>query len=147
MGFAINNAFAEGGEGAVDLANLVVETIERKPSAPLQYTYGGKRYRTAEDRESGMQPLWRKCSDLQQRFTQDDEAYRRKWVLHIIPVCIAKTQYSFSADPKIYGAVNNFEFHIKDIVINNGAEMLVAIAGEILRMAGAATAAQASTST
>ena len=47
--------------------------------------------------------------------------------MHIIPVCIAKTQYSFSADPKIYGAVNNFEFHIKDIVINNGAEMLVAL--------------------
>ena len=45
-------------------------------------------------------------------------------------LCIAKTQYSFSADPKIYGAVNNFEFHIKDIVINNGAEMIVAIAGE-----------------
>lgn len=52
------------------------------------------------------------------------------------PVCIAKTQYSFSADPKIYGAVNNFEFHIKDIVINNGAEMIVAIAGEIMRMPG-----------
>ena len=52
------------------------------------------------------------------------------------PVCIAKTQYSFSADPKIYGAVNNFEFHFKDIVINNGAEMIVAIAGEILRMPG-----------
>ena len=44
--------------------------------------------------------------------------------------------YSFSADPKIYGAVNNFEFHIKDIVVNNGAEMIVAIAGEILRMPG-----------
>ena len=52
------------------------------------------------------------------------------------PVCIAKTQYSFSADPKIYGAVNNFEFHIKDIVLNNGAEMIVAIAGEIMRMPG-----------
>ena len=49
---------------------------------------------------------------------------------------MAKTQYSFSANAKIYGAVNNFEFHIKDIVINNGAEMLVAIAGEIMRMPG-----------
>lgn len=39
VGFAINNAFSEGGEGAVDLANLVVETIEKKPSAPLQFTY------------------------------------------------------------------------------------------------------------
>ena len=52
------------------------------------------------------------------------------------PVCIAKTQYSFSADPKVYGAVDNFELHIKDIVINNGAEMIVAIAGEIMRMPG-----------
>ena len=41
------------------------------------------------------------------------------------PSVSPKTQYSFSADPKIYGAVNNFEFHIKDIVVNNGAEMIV----------------------
>ena len=52
------------------------------------------------------------------------------------PVCIAKTQYSFSADPKVYGAVANFELHIQDIVSNNGADMIVAIAGEIMRMPG-----------
>ena len=52
------------------------------------------------------------------------------------PVCIAKTQYSFSTDPKIYGAVDNFEFHVQDIVMNAGAEMLVVIAGEIMRMPG-----------
>ena len=52
------------------------------------------------------------------------------------PICIAKTQYSFSTDPKLYGAVEGFEFHIRDIVINQGAEMLVVIAGEILRMPG-----------
>ncbi len=51
--------------------------------------------------------------------------------------CQKKHNIAFSADPKIYGAVNNFEFHIKDIVINNGvSEMIVAIAGEILRMPG-----------
>ena len=52
------------------------------------------------------------------------------------PVCIAKTQYSFSADPKAYGVVKNFELKINDIVINNGAEFIVAIAGEIMRMPG-----------
>ena len=52
------------------------------------------------------------------------------------PICIAKTQYSFSTDPKIYGAVDNFEFHVQDIVMNAGAEMLVVIAGEIMRMPG-----------
>ena len=40
VAFALNNAFAEGGAGAIDLANLVVETIENKPSGPLQFTYG-----------------------------------------------------------------------------------------------------------
>ena len=52
------------------------------------------------------------------------------------PICIAKTQYSFSTDPKLYGAVDGFEFHVRDIVINRGAEMLVVIAGDILRMPG-----------
>ena len=76
---------------------------------------------------------------LSAMMTVDDSLIRKlieKMGITHYPVCIAKTQYSFSADPKIYGAVNNFEFHIKDIVINNGAEMIVAIAGEILRMPG-----------
>ena len=52
------------------------------------------------------------------------------------PVCIAKTQYSFSQDPTAYGAPEGFEFDIKDIVINTGSEMIVAIAGDIIRMPG-----------
>ena len=135
VGFAINNAFAEGGEGAVDLANLVVETIEKKPSAPLQYTYG--------ENDTVQQKIEKVACNLYGASVVTYSSASRKMMKLIeemgiahYPVCIAKTQYSFSADPKIYGAVNNFEFHIKDIVINNGAEMLVAIAGEILRMPG-----------
>ena len=52
------------------------------------------------------------------------------------PVCIAKTQYSFSDNPKLYGVPEDFEFTIRDFVINTGAEMIVAIAGEIMRMPG-----------
>ena len=52
------------------------------------------------------------------------------------PVCIAKTQFSFSADAKQYGAVSGFNILIKDVVLNAGAEMIVAIAGDILRMPG-----------
>ena len=135
VGFAINNAFAEGGEGAVDLANLVVETIEKKPSAPLQYTYG--------ENDTVQQKIEKVACNLYGASVVTYSSASRKMMRLVeemgiahYPVCIAKTQYSFSADPKIYGAVNNFEFHIKDIVINNGAEMLVAIAGEILRMPG-----------
>ena len=52
------------------------------------------------------------------------------------PVCIAKTQYSFSSDPKAYGVAKNFELKVRDIIINNGAEMIVVIMGEIMRMPG-----------
>ena len=134
-GFAINNAFSEGGEGAVDLANLVVETIEKKPSAPLQFTY--------KDDDSIEQKIEKVATGIYGASVITYSTIARKKIklaetmgITHYPVCIAKTQYSFSADPKIYGAVNNFEFHIKDIVINNGAEMIVAIAGEIMRMPG-----------
>ena len=52
------------------------------------------------------------------------------------PVCIAKTQYSFSQNPNAYGAPEGFNFEIQDIVINSGSEMVVAIAGSIIRMPG-----------
>lgn len=135
VGFAINNAFSEGGEGAVELARLVVDTIENHPSAPLQLTY--------RDEDSVEQKIEKIAVNLYGASVITYSTLARKKIklaeelgITHYPVCIAKTQYSFSADPKIYGAVNNFEFHIKDIVLNNGAEMIVAIAGEIMRMPG-----------
>ena len=58
----------------------------------------------------------------------------KNWNLNHLPVCIAKTQYSFSADPKRYGLVKDFQFTINDIELNAGAGFIVAIAGEMLRM-------------
>ena len=52
------------------------------------------------------------------------------------PVCIAKTQYSFSDDEREYGVSRDFTFHVSDLVINNGAEFIVAIAGSMMRMPG-----------
>ena len=52
------------------------------------------------------------------------------------PVSKEKTQYSFSTDPKLYGVAKDFTVNVSDIVINAGAEMLVAIAGKIMRMPG-----------
>lgn len=52
------------------------------------------------------------------------------------PICIAKTQYSFSSDPKAYGVAKDFELKVRDVIINNGAEMIVVVMGEIMRMPG-----------
>ena len=135
IGFAINSAFAEGGEGAVDLARLVVETIERQPSQPLKYTY--------EETDSVERKIEKVACNLYGASEVTYSMHSRKMLKLIeqmgithYPVCIAKTQYSFSAAPKAYGVADHFEFHIKDIVINHGAEMIVAIAGDILRMPG-----------
>ena len=135
VGFAVNNAFAEGGAGAVELANLVVDTIENKPSAPLSFAY---------DEEDSVEVKVTKvaCELYGAKQVLFGPAARKKLKMieelgfgHF-PICIAKTQYSFSTDPKLYGVASGFNFAVRDIVINAGAEMLVIVAGEMMRMPG-----------
>ena len=133
--FVINNAYAEGGEGAVEMAQLVVDTIEKQPSQPLAFTY------------ADADTIQRKIERVAQQIYGAEGVDFAKPALNRIrlaeahgmsafPVCIAKTQFSFSADAKQYGVAKNFRIQIKDVVLNAGAEMIVAIAGEILRMPG-----------
>ena len=135
VGFCMNNVFAAGGEGGAELAKLVVDTIEKKPSAPLKYIY--------EDDE----PIRTKIKKVSEQIygaasvvytTLADKKIKQIESLGIshYPICIAKTQYSFSSDPKAYGVAKNFELKVRDIIINNGAEMIVVIMGEIMRMPG-----------
>ena len=133
--FVINDAYAHGGEGAVEMARLVADTIERQPSEPLHLTY--------DDADSIEEKIEKVAKGIYgaARVTFAAPARRRiKQLTELgmghFPVCIAKTQFSFSADAKQYGAVGGFDFLIRDVVINAGAEMVVAIAGDILRMPG-----------
>lgn len=135
VGFCMNNVFAAGGEGGTELSKLVVDTIEKKPSTPLKYIY--------EDDE----PIRSKIKKVSEQIygaasvvytTLADKKIKQIESLGIshYPICIAKTQYSFSSDPKAYGVAKNFELKVRDIIINNGAEMIVVIMGEIMRMPG-----------
>ncbi|MCQ2144887.1 MAG: formate--tetrahydrofolate ligase [Bacteroidales bacterium] len=140
--FALNNAFCEGGEGAVELANLVVETIEKNPSAPLQFTYSDE-MKVTEKITAVAKKIYGAASvtfapEALRKIAKAEELGYGKF-----PVCIAKTQFSFSQDAKAYGVPTGFEFDIKDFVINAGAEMLVAIAGDIIRMPGLPKSPQA----
>ncbi|MFA6831551.1 MAG: formate--tetrahydrofolate ligase [Bacteroidaceae bacterium] len=142
VGFSINNAFTEGGSGAEDLANLVVSTIETNPSKPLCYTYS--------DEDSIQLKIDKVAHNIYGASVINYSSVAKRKLQHFeslgltsYPICIAKTQYSFSADPKAYGASDNFELQIKDVFLNNGAEMIVAIAGDILRMPGLPKSPQA----
>lgn len=133
--FALNNAWAEGGEGAKDLANLVVETIENNPSGPLQFTYSDD-MSLKEKVEAVAKKLYKAANVSFSATAKKKIAAAEKMGFSHFPICIAKTQYSFSQDAKAYGAPEGFDFDIKDIVINTGSEMIVAIAGDIIRMPG-----------
>ena len=133
--FALNNAWAEGGAGAVDLAKLVVETIENNPSGPLRFTYQDEQCIT-DKIETIAKNLYRASNVTYSAVARKKIAAAEKMGFGHFPICIAKTQYSFSQDPKLFGAPEGFRFDIKDIVINTGSEMIVAIAGDIIRMPG-----------
>ncbi len=142
VGFAVNNAFNEGGSGAVELAELVVRTIDENPSAPLRFVYDDNQ--SIEDKARAV---------AQRIYGADDvvfSAAAKKALQRVAemglthyPICIAKTQYSFSADPKLYGVPSGFSIQVRDVVINCGAEMIVLVAGDIMRMPGLPKSPQA----
>ena len=142
VSFSLNNAWAEGGAGAVDLANLVVETIEKNPSGPLQFTYSDDQNIKSKI-ETIAKNIYGAANVSFSGIAKKKIAAAEKMGFTNFPVCIAKTQYSFSQDAKAYGAPEGFNFDIKDIVINSGSEMIVAIAGDIIRMPGLPKAPQA----
>lgn len=135
IGFAVNNAFNEGGSGAEELARLVAETLETSPSAPLKFAYSDEE--SIEDKALAV--VQKVYGGRSVTFSPAARKMLQKVSelgLSHYPVCIAKTQYSFSADQKAYGVPEGFNIAIRDVVINRGSEFIVLIAGEILRMPG-----------
>ena len=132
----VNDGFARGGEGAVELAEAVVKEIAEHPSATeLNFPYSDE-----ETPKEKVEAVAKKIYGAKS-VTFSDKANKMLKLIHDLgldhfPVCIAKTQFSFSDNPKGYGCPTDFEFTINDIVINNGAEFIVAIAGEMMRMPG-----------
>ncbi len=142
VGFAVNNAFLEGGDGAKELAQVVIDTIEQRPSAPLTFTY--------DDTDPIKTKIEKVAKKIYGAATVTYSKAAEKMLVRIekiglahYPICIAKTQYSFSADKDLYGCPTGFNVHIRDLVINSGSEMIVAIAGDIMRMPGLSKSPQA----
>ena len=147
VGFAVNEAFLKGGDGAMQLAQTVVDTIEHIQPLPIHFTYPGndtiegkiekvcKRIYGAAAME--LTKTGKKRLEAIREIFANDEAIRH------YPVCIAKTQYSFTADSTRYGSPEGFTIRIRDIILNCGSEMIVAIAGDMLRMPGLPKSPQA----
>ncbi len=142
VGFAVNNAFNEGGSGAVELAKLVVKTINENPSKPLQLAYTDdmsveeKAYAVARKIYGADGVVF--TAAAKKMLQRVDELG-----LNHYPICIAKTQYSLSDNAKALGVPTGFNITVRDIVINTGAGILVLVAGDIMRMPGLPKSPQA----
>ncbi|WP_027003751.1 formate--tetrahydrofolate ligase [Hugenholtzia roseola] len=139
IAFALNDSFSKGSAGAMELAQKVLDTIAEKPAAPLHFTYDleddipTKLHKITTQIYRGKGII---LSEKAKKSLQKIQKWGKEWEVEKLPVCIAKTQYSFSDDPTQLGVAQDFELHIEDLILNNGAGFIVAVAGNIMRMPG-----------
>ena len=126
-------AWAKGGEGAIDLAEKVVELCENKTN----FTYT---YELDEEVEEKIRKVVRKIYGAEDvEFSEEAKesiAQIKKLGYGNLPICIAKTQYSFSDDPKNLLCDEPFNIHAREVVLRAGAGFIVVITGKMMTMPG-----------
>ncbi len=133
--FALSEAFAKGGEGAAALARKVVEVIDANPSPQLTTTYNQSDSVIDKITKVAQQIYGADGIELSER-AQASLARFTNWGFGELPICIAKTQYSLSDDPKRPGAPTGWTLHITDVALSAGAGFLVVISGAMMLMPG-----------
>ena len=128
------SVWADGGKGGRALAQVLVDTIDMQPS---------NYQRLYQDEQS----IEEKCLAIVQKIYHGKQVTFSKKALNQLatfkkegwdklPVCMAKTQYSFSDDPSKLGAPQDFEIHIREFVPKLGAGFIVALTGDVMTMPG-----------
>ncbi len=131
---AISEGFAKGGEGAAALAAEVVRIIDANPNPVIRSVYSAS--------DSVEKKICKVAHTIYGRRVLNTASAERKlaqfsnWGYGALPICIAKTQYSFSDNPKLLGAPTGWTLKISDIRLSAGAGFLVAVAGSMMLMPG-----------
>ena len=133
--FALSEAYAKGGEGAAALARKVVEGIEANPEVKLTTTYESGDSVIERITKVAQKIYGADAIELSERAKENLARFTR-WGFGELPICIAKTQYSLSDDPKRLGAPTGWTLHVTDIALSAGAGFLVVISGEMMLMPG-----------
>jgi len=127
--------WAEGGSGARGLAENVVEICKNSNKEKFNYLYPDN-ISVIEKIEKIAKDIYRAKSVEFSSEIKDQIKIIEKAGYGKFPICIAKTQYSFSIDPKIKGAPSNHILQIREIRLSSGAEFLVVVCGSIMTMPG-----------
>jgi formate--tetrahydrofolate ligase len=132
---AFSEAFTKGGEGAAALAQEVVRTIDAQPNPSLRTMYSAN--------DAAEEKIWKVAQKVYgaANVEYSERATRKlaqfsEWGFGHFPICIAKTQYSFSDDPKRSGAPSGWTLHVSDLKLSAGAGFLVVISGSMMLMPG-----------
>ena len=135
--FALAKVWEKGGEGGLELAEKVIESIENK-KAEYKPIY--------EDSDSLKEKIEKVAKEIYgaDGVTYDDAATKElQHIEHMgfgnFPVCIAKTQYSLSDNPKLLGRPENFTINVREAYVDAGAGFVVILTGKILTMPGLPT--------
>ncbi len=142
VGFALNNGFSKGGPGAAELAKTVLETIDKSPSGEVKFAYDLDDSIEDKIRKIVVNIYGGKFISFSPKAALMLKRINRLG-LNDLPICIAKTQYSFSDNASHLGVARDFEFKIADLIIQAGAGFIVVVAGEIMRMPGLPKSPQA----
>ena len=139
--FTLSDVWAKGGEGAIELANMIIETVDGK--------------------ESSFKPLYEDELSLEDKISKvakeiygaDGVSYSSTAVKNLkkinelgfgnLPICVAKTQYSLSDDPTLLGRPSGFEITVRDVYVSAGAGFVVVLTGDIMTMPGLPKSPQA----
>jgi len=139
---AFSEAFTKGGDGAVELAQTVVDAIDANPNPELVTTY--------DPGDSAVEKIGKVArsiygaSDVEiSEAARESLARFEQWGFGDLPVCIAKTQYSLSDDPKRMGAPTGWTLHVNGVELSAGAGFLVVISGAMMLMPGLPKASRA----
>ena len=133
--FALSEAFSKGGEGAEALARKVVEVLDANPNPALTTTYAPEDSAQRKIERVAKQVYGADAVELGP-LAQEKLARFERWGFGALPICIAKTQYSLTDDPKRLGAPTGWTLHVTDISLSAGAGFLVVISGAMMLMPG-----------
>lgn len=129
-----SEVFEKGGEGGIDLAQTICDTVDNTPSsyAPLY----DEKLSIKEKIGVIAKEIYGASNVAYTSEANKKIANLEKLGLDKVPVCMAKTQYSLSDDPNLLGAPEGFEITVRDVNISNGAGFVVALTGDIMTMPG-----------
>lgn len=132
--FALSEVWEKGGKGGIDLANKVIETINNKKSdfhnIYKEETSLTEKIETIADKIYGADGVEYDVQAKKQLAKITELGFGN------LPVCMAKTQFSFSDDPKLLGRPKNFKIHVREVYVSAGAGFVVVLTGSVMTLPG-----------